>query len=89
MTLDAGLQRLVERQVNAFIARNRSRGIQNAAGVAGGQPRYGVRTLVGSADYIRLIQGQVERHQRQTFAGPDAEAVHLRAGHGARRGCIR
>ncbi|MGP2688602.1 penicillin-binding protein 1C, partial [Serratia nevei] len=59
-TLDAGLQRLVERQVNAFIARNRSRGIQNAAVLLVDSRDMGVRALVGSADYYnRPIQGQV------------------------------
>jgi penicillin-binding protein 1C len=59
-TLDAGLQLLVERQVNAFIARNRSRGIHNAAALLVDSRDMGVRALVGSADYYnRQIQGQV------------------------------
>ena len=59
-TLDAGLQRLVERQVNAFIARNRSRGIQNAAVLLVDSSDMGVCALVGSADYYnRPILGQV------------------------------
>ena len=59
-TLDARLQRLIERQVNAFIARNKSRGIQNAAVLLVDTRDMGVRSLVGSADYYnRTIQGQV------------------------------
>ncbi|MBB6116682.1 penicillin-binding protein 1C [Rahnella inusitata] len=59
-TLDAGLQRLVERQVNAFITRNQSRGIQNAAVLLVDSRDMGVRALMGSADYYnRSIQGQV------------------------------
>jgi len=59
-TLDARLQRLIERQVNAFIARNQSRGINNAAALLVDTRDMGVRSLVGSADYYnRTIQGQV------------------------------
>lgn len=59
-TIDAGLQRLIERQVNAFITRNESRGIHNAAVLLVDTRDMGVRSLVGSADYYnRDIQGQV------------------------------
>ena len=59
-TLDAGLQRLVERQMNAFILRNESRGIHNAAVLLVDTRDMGIRALVGSADYYnRGIQGQV------------------------------
>ena len=59
-TLDAGLQRLIERQVNAFITRNQSRGIRNAAVLLVDTRDMGVRALMGSADYYnRSIQGQV------------------------------
>lgn len=59
-TLDAGLQRLIEKQVNAFIVRNQSRGIHNAAVLLVDSRDMGVRALVGSADYYnREIQGQV------------------------------
>lgn len=58
--LDAGLQKLVERQVDAFITRNASRGIHNAAALLVDTRDMGVRALVGSADYYnRDIQGQV------------------------------
>ncbi|AHG19225.1 penicillin-binding protein [Chania multitudinisentens RB-25] len=59
-TLEVGLQRLIEKQVNAFIARNQSRGIHNAAVLLVDSRDMGVRALVGSADYYnREIQGQV------------------------------
>lgn len=59
-TLDAGLQLLIERQVNAFITRNESRGIHNAAVLLVDTRDMGIRALVGSADYYnRSIQGQV------------------------------
>lgn len=59
-TLDAGLQRLVEQQVRAFIRRNQSRGIHNSAVLLVDTRDMGVRALVGSADYDnRQIQGQV------------------------------
>jgi len=59
-TLDASLQRLVERQVNAFIRRNQSRGIHNTAVLMVDSRDMGVRAMVGSADYYnRQIQGQV------------------------------
>ena len=59
-TLDAGLQRLVEQQVRAFIRRNQSRGIHNSAVLLVDTRDMGVRALVGSADYYnRQIQGQV------------------------------
>lgn len=59
-TLDVSLQRLVERQVRAFILRNQSRGIHNAAVVLVDSRDMGVRALVGSADYYNArIHGQV------------------------------
>lgn len=59
-TLDAGLQRLIEKQVSAFIARNQSRGIHNASVLLVDSRDMGVRVLVGSADYYNPeIQGQV------------------------------
>ncbi|WP_410014520.1 penicillin-binding protein 1C [Sodalis sp. C49] len=59
-TLDAGLQRLVERQVTAFITRNERRGIHNAAVLLVDTRDMGIRALAGSADYYnRGIQGQV------------------------------
>lgn len=59
-TLDARLQHLVENQVSAFIERNKSRGIRNAAVLLVDTRDMGVRALVGSADYLnRDIQGQV------------------------------
>ena len=59
-TLDASLQRLLERQANAFIRRNQNRGIHNTAVLLVDSRDMGVRAMVGSADYYnRKIQGQV------------------------------
>ena len=59
-TLDVRLQTLLERQVNAWIAREQNRGIRNAAALLVDTRDMGVRALVGSADYYnRQIQGQV------------------------------
>ncbi|WP_347254065.1 penicillin-binding protein 1C [Leminorella grimontii] len=59
-TLDARLQQLVEKQVSAFIERNQSRGIHNAAVLLVDARDMGVRAMVGSGDYYnRQIQGQV------------------------------
>ncbi|WP_337261320.1 MULTISPECIES: penicillin-binding protein 1C [unclassified Serratia (in: enterobacteria)] len=59
-TLDTGLQRLIEKQVSAFIARNQSRGIHNASVLLVDSRDMGVRALVGSGDYYNPeIQGQV------------------------------
>ncbi|KAA8999077.1 penicillin-binding protein 1C [Affinibrenneria salicis] len=59
-TLDASLQRLVEKQVDDFIARNRQRGIRNSAVLLVDTRDMGVRAMVGSADYAnRDIAGQV------------------------------
>lgn len=59
-TLDAGLQQLVEKQVDAFIQRNSGRGIRNAAVLLLDTRDMGIRALVGSASYYqREIQGQV------------------------------
>lgn len=59
-SLDAGLQRLIEIQVKAFITRNQRRGIHNAAVLLVDSRDMGVRAMVGSADYYNsAIQGQV------------------------------
>ncbi|MBK5144364.1 penicillin-binding protein 1C [Budviciaceae bacterium BWR-B9] len=59
-TLDSNLQLLVEKQVNAFIERNQSRGIHNSAVLLVDTRDMGIRAMVGSADYHnRKIQGQV------------------------------
>jgi len=59
-TLDVGLQKLVEKQVQAFILRNQQRGIRNATALLVDTRDMGVRALVGSADYYNVgIHGQV------------------------------
>jgi penicillin-binding protein 1C len=59
-TLDAGLQQLLERQINAFILRNQMRGIHNAAAMLVDSRDMSVVALAGSADYhSRAIHGQV------------------------------
>lgn len=59
-TLDASLQKLLERQVRAFVERNQRRGIHNAAAVLVDSRDMGVRALIGSADYYsKPIHGQV------------------------------
>lgn len=59
-TLDVNLQTLLEKQVNAFVLRNQSRGIRNSAVLLLDTRDMGVRALIGSADYFNPdIQGQV------------------------------
>lgn len=59
-TLDAHLQRLCERHLHAYVARERSRGIANAAALLVDARDMSVRALVGSADFFDdTIGGQV------------------------------
>jgi penicillin-binding protein 1C len=59
-TLDVHLQRLVERHLTAYIARERHRGIENAAALLVDARTNAVRALVGSADFFdAAIAGQV------------------------------
>jgi len=59
-TLDVHLQRLVERHVTAYVARQRRRGIENAAALLIDARTVAVRALVGSADFFNEgIAGQV------------------------------
>jgi penicillin-binding protein 1C len=59
-TLDLPLQRLCERQVRAYVARQRARGIENAAAMLIDRRTMAVRALVGSADFFDdAIAGQV------------------------------
>ena len=59
-TLDTRLQRLCERQLRAYVARERRRGIANAAALLVDTRGMGVRALVGSADFFDdAIAGQV------------------------------
>lgn len=60
-TLDARLQRLCERHLRAYVARERTRGITNAAALLVDTRTMGVRALVGSADFFDdAIGGQVD-----------------------------
>jgi penicillin-binding protein 1C len=59
-TLDVRLQRLVERHLTAYIAREKRRGLGNAAALLVDARTVAVRALVGSADFFDDdISGQV------------------------------
>ena len=60
-TLDAGLQRLVERQMQRYLTEYGDRGIRNAASLLVDTRDMSVKAWVGSADYWnREIDGQVD-----------------------------
>jgi len=60
-TLDVHLQRLCERHLRAYVARERARGITNAAAMLIDTRSMGIRALVGSADFFDdAIGGQVD-----------------------------
>lgn len=59
-TIDLSLQNLVEKQVDAFIERNKHLGVKNASVILVDTRDMGVKALVGSADYYNAdIHGQV------------------------------
>ncbi|MEX3613383.1 MAG: penicillin-binding protein 1C [Burkholderia gladioli] len=59
-TLDLGLQRVLERQIDRYVARNARLGIRNAAALLVDTRDMGIKALVGSANFFdRSIQGQV------------------------------
>lgn len=59
-TLDSNLQKIITRQVNTFIERNRLKGIQNASVILVDTQTMKVKALIGSANYFdNTIQGQV------------------------------
>lgn len=59
-TLDLRLQRLLSRQLKAFVRQRRGQGIQNAAALLVDTRDMGVKAMVGSADYFNAaIDGQV------------------------------
>ena len=59
-TIDLDLQRLLERQIGRYIARNASNGIRNASAILVDTRDMGIKALVGSANYLdRGLQGQV------------------------------
>jgi len=60
-TLDAGLQRMVERQIRRYIDQAGDRGIHNASALLVDARDMSVKAWVGSADYWNLsIDGQVD-----------------------------
>ncbi len=59
-TLDAGLQRLVERQIDRYLNQFGERGIRNAATLLVDYRDMSVKSWVGSADYMnQRIHGQI------------------------------
>ncbi len=59
-TLDAGLQRILDRQIGAYVAQYADRGIRNAAALLVDTRDLSVKAWVGSADYSNeAIDGQV------------------------------
>ena len=59
-TLDAGLQRLVERQIDRYLDQFGERGIRNAAALLVDSRDMSVKSWVGSADYFNQgIHGQI------------------------------
>jgi penicillin-binding protein 1C len=59
-TLDAGLQRLVERQIDRYLNQFGERGIRNAAALLVDYRDMSVKSWVGSADYMNEgIHGQI------------------------------
>ena len=59
-TLDAGLQRLIERQIHRYLDQFGERGIKNATALLVDTTDMAVKAWVGSADYTNdAIQGQV------------------------------
>lgn len=59
-TLDAGLQRLIERQIHRYLDQFGERGIQNATALLLDASDMTVKAWIGSADYANeAIQGQV------------------------------
>jgi len=59
-TIDLGLQHVLERQINRYIARNNGSGIANASAILVDTRDMGIKALVGSVNYFdRDISGQV------------------------------
>lgn len=59
-TLDLRLQRMLERQVTAYVRQNRQQGINNAAALLVDTRDMGIKAMIGSADYFdTAIDGQV------------------------------
>lgn len=59
-TLDSQLQKIITTQVEAFIERNRIKGINNASVILVDTQSMEIKALIGSADYFnQAIEGQV------------------------------
>jgi penicillin-binding protein 1C len=59
-TLDLRLQRLLQRQVTAYVRQHRQQGINNAAALLVDTRDMGIKAMIGSADYFdTAIDGQV------------------------------
>ena len=79
-TIDAGLQRLIERQIQRYLEQYGDRGIRNAASALVDTRDMSVKAWVGSADYWNEDDRRAgQRRAGKTIAGFDAEAVCLRA----------
>jgi penicillin-binding protein 1C len=60
LTIDLGLQHLLERQVRDYVRLNQGVGIRNAAAILVDTRSMGIKAMVGSVDYFdRAISGQV------------------------------
>lgn len=60
LTLDLGLQHLLQRQVRDYVQHNRDVGIRNATAILIDTRSMGIKAMVGSVDYFnRAISGQV------------------------------
>ncbi len=60
LTLDLGLQHLLERQVRDYVQLNRNVGIRNATAILVDTRDMGIKAMVGSVDYFdEAISGQV------------------------------
>lgn len=69
-TLDLGLQRLLERHLRAYVARQRRVGIRNAAALLVDSRDMGIRAALGSADFNdKAIDGQVSALQAKRSPG--------------------
>jgi penicillin-binding protein 1C len=84
-TLDLHLQRLLERHLTAYVARERRRGIANAAALLVETRSLAVRALVGSADFFDpgisgQVNGVVARRSPGSTLKPFAYALGLDQG---------
>ena len=70
LTIDLGLQRLLERQVRDYVQLNKQVGIQNAAAILVDTRDMGIKAMVGSVDYFdKAISGQVNGTRAERSPG--------------------